>query len=167
MCAHWSSAYANEKPNIVVTTGMIADAVSNIAEDHVNIKVLMGSGVDPHAYRQTRSDIVSLASQRAKDILDGSEPKLDYDGKPSVIALKEIAEGLIDMSYFDTRRKQQIEDQLSDAIAEEEAIADITAESQQIIQDDSARNNDSHDDSETMPEETSSQSPENTEDKLV
>ena len=32
-------------------------------------------------------DIVSLASQRAKDILDGSEPKLDYDGKPSVIAV--------------------------------------------------------------------------------
>ena len=110
-------------------------------------------------------DIVSLASQRAKDILDGSEPKLDYDGKPSVIALKEIAEGLIDMSYFDTRRKQQIEDQLSDAIAEEEAIADITAESQQIIQDDSATNIDSHDNSEAILEETSSQSPENTEDK--
>jgi len=110
-------------------------------------------------------DIVSLASQRAKDILDGSEPKLDYDGKPSVIALKEIAEGLIDMSYFDTRRKQQIEDQLSDAIAEEEAIADITAESQQIIQDDSGTIADSHDNSEVVPEETSSQSPENTEDK--
>ena len=110
-------------------------------------------------------DIVSLASQRAKDILDGSEPKLDYDGKPSVIALKEIAEGLIDMSYFDTRRKQQIEDQLSDAIAEEEAIADITAESQQIIEDDSAADPDSRNNPETMPEETSSQSPENTEDK--
>ena len=110
-------------------------------------------------------DIVSLASQRAKDILDGSEPKLDYDGKPSVIALKEIAEGLIDMSYFDTRRKQQIEDQLSDAIAEEEAIADITAESQQIIQDESVANTDSLDNSEAIPEETSSQSPENTEDK--
>ena len=110
-------------------------------------------------------DIVSLASQRAKDILDGSEPKLDYDGKPSVIALKEIAEGLIDMSYFDTRRKQQIEDQLSDAIAEEEAIADITAESQQITQDDSDTEADSYDNSEVVPEETSSQSPENTEDK--
>ena len=110
-------------------------------------------------------DIVSLASQRAKDILDGSEPKLDYDGKPSVIALKEIAEGLIDMSYFDTRRKQQIEDQLSDAIAEEEAIADITAESQQIIEDDSDTSADSYENSETVPEETSSQSPENTEDK--
>ena len=110
-------------------------------------------------------DIVSLASQRAKDILDGSEPKLEYDGKPSVIALKEIAEGLIDMSYFDTRRKQQIEDQLSDAIAEEEAIADITAESQQVIQDDSATNADPHDSHEAKSDETSSQSPENTEDK--
>ena len=70
-------------------------------------------------------DIVSLASQRAKDILDGSEPKIDYPGKPSVVALKEIAEGLIDMSYFETRRKQKIEEQLSDAIAEEEAISDI------------------------------------------
>ena len=80
-------------------------------------------------------DIVSLASQRAKDILDGSEPKIEYSGKPSVIALKEIAEGLIDMSYFEIRRKQKIEEQLSDAIAEEEAISDITAESQQIDED--------------------------------
>ncbi len=76
-------------------------------------------------------DIVSLASQRAKDILDGSEPKIDYPGKPSVVALKEIAEGLIDMSYFEIRRKQKIEEQLSDAIAEEEAISDIEAESEE------------------------------------
>ena len=62
MHAPWSTAYADEKPNVVVTTGMIADVVSNIAEDLVNIKVLMGSGVDPHAYRQTRSDIVALAN---------------------------------------------------------------------------------------------------------
>ena len=62
MQAPWSTTYADEKPNVVVTTGMIADAVSNIAEDLVNIKVLMGSGVDPHAYRQTRSDIVALAN---------------------------------------------------------------------------------------------------------
>ena len=33
--------------------------------------------------------ILSLASQRLKDVLDGSEPE-DYSGKPSVIALKEI-----------------------------------------------------------------------------
>jgi DNA-directed RNA polymerase subunit omega len=79
-------------------------------------------------------DIVSLASQRAKDILDGSEPKIDYSGKPSVIALKEIAEGLIDMSYFETRRKEKIEEQLSEAIAEEEAISDINNDAQQLAQ---------------------------------
>ena len=79
-------------------------------------------------------DIVSLASQRAKDLLDGSEPKIEYQGKPTVVALKEIAEGLIDMTNFETRRKQKIEDQLSDAIAEEEAIADIAAETKQLTQ---------------------------------
>ena len=79
-------------------------------------------------------DIVSLASQRAKDLLDGSEPKIDYPGKPSVVALKEIAEGLIDMSYFEIRRKQKIEQQLSDAIAEEEAISDIAAESEELAE---------------------------------
>ena len=79
-------------------------------------------------------DIVSLASQRAKDLLDGSEPKIDYPGKPSVVALKQIAEGLIDMSYFEIRRKQKIEEQLSDAIAEEEAISDIAAESEELAE---------------------------------
>ena len=106
-------------------------------------------------------DICSLASQRAKDILDGSEPKIDYQGKPSVVALKEIAEGLIDMTYFETRRKQQIEDQLSDAIAEEEAIADIAAESLQITKDENSDVTDSNDNVEVASE----QSPENTEDK--
>ena len=110
-------------------------------------------------------DICSLASQRAKDILDGSEPKVDYQGKPSVVALKEISEGLIDMTYFDTRKKQQIEDQLSDAIAEEEAIADIAAESQQITKDDNSNITDSNNNVEATPEESSEQSPENTEDK--
>ena len=110
-------------------------------------------------------DICSLASQRAKDILDGSEPKVDYQGKPSTVALKEIAEGLIDMTYFETRKKQQIEDQLSDAIAEEEAIADIAAESQQITKDDSNNVTDSNSNVEVTPEESSEQSPKNTEDK--
>ena len=110
-------------------------------------------------------DICSLASQRAKDILDGSEPKVDYQGKPSVVALKEISEGLIDMTYFDTRKKQQIEDQLSDAIAEEEAIADIAAESQQITKDDNSNITDSNNNVEVAIEESTEQLPENTEDK--
>ena len=110
-------------------------------------------------------DIVSLASQRAKDILDGSEPKIEYPGKPSVIALKEIAEGLIDMSYFETRRKQKIEEQLSDAIAEEEAIADIEAESQQVSENEPSNtvSDSSIDTNDVSVNETNSE--QNTEDK--
>ena len=110
-------------------------------------------------------DIVSLASQRAKDILDGSEPKIDYPGKPSVIALKEIAEGLIDMSYFEIRRKQKIEEQLSDAIAEEEAISDITSESQQLSQVELSESRDESGDNDTQIVESESLQEENTEDK--
>ena len=46
--------------NIVTTTGMIADLVRNVGGDHVTVTALMGPGVDPHAYRQTRSDIVAM-----------------------------------------------------------------------------------------------------------
>ncbi|MEC3861779.1 zinc ABC transporter substrate-binding protein [Mesobacterium sp. TK19101] len=53
-------ALAASRPSIVATTGMIADAVAGIAGDRVNLTTLMGPGVDPHGYRQTRSDIVAL-----------------------------------------------------------------------------------------------------------
>jgi len=45
---------------VVATTGMIADAVRQVGGDAVEVKALMGPGVDPHAYRQTRTDIVAL-----------------------------------------------------------------------------------------------------------
>ena len=40
---------------------MIADAARQIGKDRITVRSLMGTGVDPHAYRQTRSDIVALA----------------------------------------------------------------------------------------------------------
>jgi manganese/zinc/iron transport system substrate-binding protein len=46
--------------NVVATTGMIADAARVIGGDAVEVTALMGPGVDPHAYRQTRSDIQKL-----------------------------------------------------------------------------------------------------------
>jgi len=55
------SAKASEKLTIVTTTGMIADTARIIGGEHVDVSNLMGSGVDPHAYRQTRSDIVKLS----------------------------------------------------------------------------------------------------------
>lgn len=53
-------ALASDTLNIVATTGMIADTARRIGGAHVTVKALMGSGVDPHAYRQTRSDITAM-----------------------------------------------------------------------------------------------------------
>ncbi len=47
--------------NVVATTGMIADAAAVLGGEAVEVRALMGPGVDPHAYRQTRSDIVATA----------------------------------------------------------------------------------------------------------
>ncbi|MCB5173596.1 metal ABC transporter solute-binding protein, Zn/Mn family [Microvirga lenta] len=45
---------------VVATTGMIADAARQVGGDLVEVKALMGPGVDPHSYRQTRTDIVAM-----------------------------------------------------------------------------------------------------------
>lgn len=55
-----TSAKASEPLKVVTTTGMIADAARQVGGDLVSVEALMGPGVDPHAYRQTRSDIVAL-----------------------------------------------------------------------------------------------------------
>lgn len=47
--------------SVVATTGMIADTARRIGGDLVEVRALMGPGVDPHAYRQTRTDIVAMA----------------------------------------------------------------------------------------------------------
>lgn len=52
---------AENRLKVVATTGMIADAARQVGGDLVDVKALMGPGVDPHAYRQTRTDIVALA----------------------------------------------------------------------------------------------------------
>lgn len=51
---------AAEPLRIVATTSMIGDAVEQIAGDRAEVVTLMGPGIDPHAYRQTRSDIARL-----------------------------------------------------------------------------------------------------------
>lgn len=51
---------ATAQIDVVATTGMIADAALNVGGDLAKVTALMGPGVDPHSYRQTRSDIVAL-----------------------------------------------------------------------------------------------------------
>ena len=53
-------AMAASPLTVVATTGMIADTVRSLGGDLVSVKGLMGAGVDPHSYRQTRSDIVAM-----------------------------------------------------------------------------------------------------------
>ncbi|MDA0962953.1 MAG: zinc ABC transporter substrate-binding protein [Proteobacteria bacterium] len=53
-------ALAEDRLSVVATTGMIADAARQVGGDLVDVTALMGPGVDPHAYRQTRSDIAAL-----------------------------------------------------------------------------------------------------------
>lgn len=54
-------ALASGVLDVVATTGMIADTARRIGGEHVAVRALMGPGVDPHAYRQTRSDIAAMA----------------------------------------------------------------------------------------------------------
>ncbi len=89
-------AYAGPKMQVVATTSMIGDAVRQVGGDRVEALALMGPGVDPHAYRQTRSDIVKLL--RADLVLwhglyleaQMEEFFLNLAKKKKVIALAEI-----------------------------------------------------------------------------
>ncbi len=55
-----TNATAQNKPKIVATTGMLADLVSNIVGDKAEVSSLMGSGVDPHLFKPSRTDIAQL-----------------------------------------------------------------------------------------------------------
>jgi manganese/zinc/iron transport system substrate-binding protein len=56
-----AAARAEASLQVVATTGMIADAARRIGGNFVEVRALMGPGIDPHAYRQTRTDIVAMA----------------------------------------------------------------------------------------------------------
>ena len=70
-------------------------------------------------------DICSLASKRAKDIASGAEPMVDCKDKPTVIALREIADKKINMDYFDISDREVSEGQLHSGISEEEVIEEL------------------------------------------
>ena len=49
-----------EKLKVVATTTMLADAVKNISGDYVEVKALMGPGVDPHLYKASAGDVALM-----------------------------------------------------------------------------------------------------------
>lgn len=64
------------KYNVVTTTTLVGDLVKNIGQDHINVKSLMGLGVDPHMYNASAGD-VSLMHEADMVIYNG----LNLEGK--------------------------------------------------------------------------------------
>ena len=46
---------------VVATVSMIGDAVRSVGGERVDVRTLMGEGVDPHLYRQTQADVAAMA----------------------------------------------------------------------------------------------------------
>lgn len=80
------------------------------------------------AHVDNRFDLVLLASRRARQLVNGVDPLVPWENdKPTVVALREIAEGLISEETVaepeDTT--DSIDDELAAALAGELGIADL------------------------------------------
>lgn len=77
-----------------------------------------------------RFELVLLAARRARQILTGSDPMVDEDNdKPTVIALREIADGLISSNAMDEMETQQAMAAIS---TEDELIKEIAQNSMKM-----------------------------------
>lgn len=54
-------AESDPRYRVVGTVGMITDVVRAIAGEHAEVVGLIGEGVDPHLYKPTRNDVVTLS----------------------------------------------------------------------------------------------------------
>jgi len=60
----------------------------------------------------TRFQLVLIAAKRARQLSNGAEAQLPWENdKPTVMALREIAEGLVDESILDETPKRNAEDE--------------------------------------------------------
>lgn len=53
--------FSSRKIRVITTTGMIADAVWNVGGERVEVRALMGPGVDPHLYKASEGDVIRMA----------------------------------------------------------------------------------------------------------
>lgn len=89
-----------------------------------------------------RFDLVLKATKRARQLCSGKEPFLDWENdKPAVMALREIAEGLITADVLDAREvvEEDPEAMIAGVISEAEAasvVGQATAESLAAAADD-------------------------------
>lgn len=50
----------DDQLQVVATTGQVGDLVRNVGGDLMNVRTLMGPGVDPHLFRASEQDVVDL-----------------------------------------------------------------------------------------------------------
>jgi len=73
-----------------------------------------------------RFDLVLLASKRARQLVNGVDPLLPWENdKPTVVALREIAAGLVDNNVVAERQTQEMELMSNEAETE---IEDLDAD---------------------------------------
>jgi DNA-directed RNA polymerase subunit omega len=73
-----------------------------------------------------RFELVLLATRRARQLVNGVDPLVPWENdKPTVVALREIAEGLITNKIMEETETTQesIDDELAAALAEEVQLA--------------------------------------------
>src|SRR5262245_24287122 len=55
------SAFKGQYPiKVATTTGMVADLVTNVGGNHVEVQQIMGEGIDPHLYKASPGDVSML-----------------------------------------------------------------------------------------------------------
>jgi DNA-directed RNA polymerase subunit omega len=77
-----------------------------------------------------RFDLVLLASRRARQLVNGVDPLVPWENdKPTVVALREIAEGLISEETVAEPEESvdSIDDELAAALAGELGVSDLGA----------------------------------------
>jgi len=75
---------------------------------------------------KNRFELVLISSKRARQISQGAEPLVELENdKPTVVALREIADGLIDAAILDEQEAAPEEN--AEWASEEEAAAELEA----------------------------------------
>jgi manganese/zinc/iron transport system substrate-binding protein len=88
---------------IATTVGMVRDIVQHVAGDKATVTGVIGSGVDPHLYKPTRSDVAALLGADVVFysglMLEGKMAdtfvKLSRDGKPVYAVTERIDESFL------------------------------------------------------------------------
>ena len=76
-----------------------------------------------------RFQLVLVASKRAREIANGKEPMLEWENdKPTVVALREIEEGLVGPSILDEVAKPEPEEDTEQQLDAVAVVAEEMAE---------------------------------------